>query len=100
MGSPKSTLRHRTPAGWDEGQGRKGFGRRLFLLRFRRLGISQEVFAKRFGLTLGVVKDLEQGRTQPTSAIKVLVTAIEMDPLFVAQAAAISATREGSDERR
>ncbi len=64
----------------DEGQGRKGFGRRLFLLRFRKLRIDQETFARRFGLSLGAVKDQEQCRHAPSRAMRVLIEAIDLDP--------------------
>lgn len=72
---------------WDEALGRTGFGAELFILRFRRLGLSQQAFAERFGLTLGAVKDLEQGRTQPSRAVRVLVAAISLHPSLVATAA-------------
>ncbi len=78
----------------DMGLGRKGFGRELFLLRFRRLRLSQEAFAERFGLTLGAVKDQEQGRHAPSRAMRVLVAAIEIDPDLMARAARLAAERE------
>jgi len=77
----------------DIGQGRTGFGRELFLLRFRGLRISQEAFARRFGLTLGAVKDQEQGRHEPSRAMRVLVAAIEMDPELIERAAKVAASR-------
>ena len=77
----------------DMGLGRNGFGRELFLLRFRRLRLSQEAFAERFGLTLGAVKDQEQGRHAPSRAMRVLVAAIEIDPDLMARAARLAAER-------
>jgi hypothetical protein len=71
----------------DDGQGRRGFGRRLFLLRFRKLRIAQETFAERFGLTLGAIKDQEQCRHAPSRAMRVLVEAIDLDPGLIELAA-------------
>lgn len=78
---------------FDPAFGRKGFARDLFLLRFRRLRLSQAQFAARFGLSVGAVKDQEQSRVAPSRAMKVLVAAIEMDPEFMARAAAEAASR-------
>ena len=62
------------------------FGDRLFKLRFRRLNLSQEAFAKRYGLTHGMVKDAEQGRHNPSRAFVSLVAVIERDPDLAADA--------------
>lgn len=64
--------------------GANAFAQRLHDLRFHTLGIAQGEFADRFGLTFGAVKDLEQGRTQPTRATLLLVAAIERDPDMMA----------------
>ena len=77
----------------DVGQGRKGFGRELFLLRFRQLKISQAEFAERYGLTFGAVKDQEQCRHAPSRAMRVLVAAIELDPKLIERAAKVAAAR-------
>lgn len=79
----------------DIGQGREGFGRAMFLLRFMRLKLSQERFAERFGLTLGAVKDQEQNRHAPSRAMRVLVAAIEMDPALIQRAAKVAKDRWG-----
>lgn len=71
----------------DIGQGRQGFGRKLFLLRFKRLRLDQATFAERFGLTLGAVKDQEQCRHAPSRAMRVLIEAISIDPDLMALAA-------------
>lgn len=77
----------------------EGFPRHLFSLRWsmRLPGIrhapSQAAFAKRFGLTFGMVKDQEQGRCKPSRSLKVLVAAIELDPALVARAAKLAAER-------
>src|SRR5690606_3321627 len=52
------------------GNGKQGFARDLFDLRFHRLRISQDRFAKRFGLTFGTVKNIEQERHQPSGAMR------------------------------
>jgi len=62
-------------------------------LRYRGLRISQAAFAKRFGLTLGAVKDQEQGRHEPSRAMRVLVAAIELNPGLIERAAKIAARR-------
>lgn len=80
---------------FDPALGKKGFARDLLLLRFRRLRLTQPQFAARFGLTFGAVKDQEQSRAAPSRAMRVLVAAIEMDPDFMARAAAEAAKRWG-----
>jgi transcriptional regulator with XRE-family HTH domain len=77
----------------DPDGGKVGFARDLFRLRFRRLRYRQDVFAQRFGLSHGMVKDQEQGRVKPSAAFKVLVAAIDMDPLFMARAAQSASDR-------
>jgi hypothetical protein len=72
---------------FDPDFGKTGFARRLFRLRFRELKLSQRAFAERFGLTLGAIKDAEQGRVQPLPAMRVLVACIEADPKLVQKAA-------------
>lgn len=74
-----------------------GFARDLVRLRWRELGLDQERFADRFGLTYGMVRDQEQGRHKPSAAFKVLVAAIEMDPLLMAKAAQAAAERWPDD---
>lgn len=79
----------------DYGNGKHGFGRDLFMLRFRRLRISQARFAKRFGLTCGTVQNCEQERHEPSAAMRVLIAAIDLDPAFMAQAAKSARERWG-----
>ena len=74
-------------ARFDPDFGKTGFALQLFRLRFRTLRLSQVNFAKRFGLSLGSVKDLEQGRVQPSRAMRLLVAVIETDAEMVAKAA-------------
>lgn len=77
------------------GNGKQGFGRDLFELRFRRLRISQVRFAERFGLSYTVVKNAEQERYSPHPALRVLIVAIEMDPAFIHRAAKAARERWG-----
>lgn len=79
----------------DVGQGRKGFGGDLFHLRKGRLKITRDRFARRFGLTRGTIQNCEQGRHEPSPAMRVLVAAIDLDPTFMAAAAKIARERWG-----
>jgi putative transcriptional regulator len=45
-----------------------------------RLGLAQPEFAARFGLSVGTVRDWEQGRTQPDRPAQVLLRVIEAAP--------------------
>jgi putative transcriptional regulator len=51
----------------------------------RRLGMSQEQFAKSFDLAIGTVRDWEQGRSVPDGPARVLLRLIERDPARVLQ---------------
>lgn len=46
----------------------------------RRLGITQEQFAARFGLPLGTLRDWKQGAREPDSAARTLLRVIEREP--------------------
>ena len=78
---------------FDPDFGKTGFARDLFRIRFRGLRVSQVIFAKRFGLSLGQVRDQEQGRAMPSRAFRTLAVAIELDPALVERAAKIAAER-------
>lgn len=80
----------------DNGNGKQGFARDLFDLRKGRLKITRDRFAKRFGLTSGTVQNCEQGRHNPSAAMRVLVAAIELDPAFMATAAKVALERWGA----
>lgn len=82
---------------FDPDFGKTGFARRLFRLRFHSLRLSQAAFAHRYGLSLGAVKDAEQGRHQPSRPMVLLVAAIERDPRLMAEIA--DAEREALDDR-
>ena len=47
------------------------------------IGLSQDAFAKRFGLTVAAVRDWEQQRRQPEQAARVLLTVIAHEPAAV-----------------
>ena len=46
--------------------------------------LTQAAFAERYGFTLGVVRDWEQGRRQPEAATRFLLKVIENRPDFIA----------------
>ncbi len=52
----------------------------------RQLGLSQDEFAARFGLSVATVREWEQDRRKPEGAARVLLTVIEKDPNAVTQA--------------
>ena len=54
----------------------------------KRLGLSRQQFADRFGLDLRAVQDWEQGRRRPERAARVLLKIIEKEPEAVARALA------------
>ena len=51
-----------------------------------RYGLSQPDSAKRFGLSIGTVRDWEQGRRMPEGAARILLRVIEREPDAVARA--------------
>jgi putative transcriptional regulator len=51
-------------------------------------GLSQVQFATRYHINLGRLRDLEQGRTRPDSAIMAYLTVIEKEPEMVKRALA------------
>ena len=58
---------------------------RIVALR-KRLKLSRQKFADRFGLDVRAVQDWEQGRRVPDRAARVLLTVIDHDPDSVVQA--------------
>lgn len=46
----------------------------------RRTGLSQGSFAKRYRISVGRLRDLEQGRTRPDSALVAYLTVIDSEP--------------------
>lgn len=49
----------------------------------RRLGLSQDAFANRFGFSPAAVRDWEQGRRRPDAAARVLLLVIDEHPDMV-----------------
>ena len=60
---------------------------RILALR-KRMKLSRQKFANRFGLDARAVQDWEQGRRLPDRAARVLLTVIERDPKAVERALA------------
>ncbi len=60
---------------------------RILALR-KRMKLSRQKFANRFGLDARAVQDWEQGRRLPDRAARVLLTVIERDPKAVQRALA------------
>ncbi len=58
---------------------------RILALR-KRMKLSRQKFADRFGLDVRAVQDWEQGRRLPDRAARVLLTVIERDPKAVERA--------------
>jgi putative transcriptional regulator len=56
----------------------------------KRLGLSQQKFAERFGLSAALVRDWEQKRRNPDQAARTLLAVISRNPEAVAQALAAS----------
>ena len=52
----------------------------------RRLGLSQDEFALRFRFTPARIRDWEQGRSKPDSAVRAYLTVIAREPEAVARA--------------
>lgn len=57
----------------------------------KRLRLSQERFADRFGLSVDAIRHWESGRRQPEAAARALLTLIAADPQFVMRTLAKSA---------
>ena len=56
----------------------------------RKLGMTQEEFAIRYGLTLARVRDWEQGRSAPDGAARAYLRVIEKEPEAVDRALAVA----------
>lgn len=54
----------------------------------KRLGVSQGVFARMFCLSVGTIRDWEQGRSQPDGPARVLLQVIDREPKAVERALA------------
>ena len=54
----------------------------------RRLGLSQEAFARKYGFALSAVRDWEQGRRTPERSARVLLKIVDKEPEAVTRALA------------
>ncbi len=52
----------------------------------KRLGMSQDIFAQSFGVSVATVRNWEQGRRRPEGAARVLLCVIEREPDAVRRA--------------
>src|SRR6266704_623086 len=52
----------------------------------RRLGLSQDEFARRYGFTPARIRDWEQGRSKPDGAVRAYLIVIDREPEAVARA--------------
>jgi putative transcriptional regulator len=52
----------------------------------RKLRLSQARFARRYGFSLGSVRNWEQGRRRPEGPARILLKVIDTDPKFVDRA--------------
>lgn len=59
----------------------------------RKLGLSQEEFAKNFGVSVGTLRNWEQGSRLPEGPARVLLTVIDREPEAVKRALARSSVR-------
>jgi putative transcriptional regulator len=71
-------------------QGKPASGTRVHLKRRvdvsairARTGLSQEAFAHRIGVSVGTLRNWEQGRRKPDGPAKVLLALLERDPGIV-----------------
>jgi putative transcriptional regulator len=64
----------------------------------RRLGMSQERFARSFDLSVGTVRDWEQGRSLPDRPARVLLKLIERNPKAVLETLQASRTAAALEE--
>ncbi len=54
----------------------------------RRLGLSQEAFAQKYGFALSAIRDWEQGRRRPERSARILLKIVEKEPEAVSRALA------------
>ena len=54
----------------------------------RRLGLSQEAFARKYGFALSAIRDWEQGRRRPERSARILLKIVEREPEAVTRALA------------
>ncbi|MEP6566993.1 MAG: type II toxin-antitoxin system MqsA family antitoxin [Mesorhizobium sp.] len=74
-------------AGGDTSRGVINVPAKIDVRAVRRvLHLNQEEFAARFGFGLARLRDWEQGRSAPDSAVRAYLTVIEKNPKAVAEA--------------
>ncbi len=54
----------------------------------KKLGMTQQAFARRFGVSLGTLRNWEQGLRMPEGPARVLLTVIDREPAAVKRALA------------
>ena len=69
----------------DEELARVRLARRIQAVR-ARTGLSQSRFAELYHINVGRLRDMEQGRTQPDSAMQAYLAVIEREPEAVGRA--------------
>lgn len=62
----------------------------------RKLGLSQEHFAGRFGFTINQIKDWEQGRARPIGGVRAYLMIIDRDPKAVIEILRAKARRKAA----
>jgi putative transcriptional regulator len=62
----------------------------------RKLGLSQDDFAGRFGFTVNQIKDWEQGRARPIGGVRAYLMIIDRDPKAVIEILQTKARRRAA----
>jgi putative transcriptional regulator len=65
-----------------------------------KVGLSQDEFARAFGVSLGTLRNWEQKRVRPDGPARVLLTVIDRDPVSVLKALRIGPKGAASKRRR
>jgi putative transcriptional regulator len=65
-----------------------------------KVGLSQEEFARAFGVSLGTLRNWEQKRVRPDGPARVLLTVIDRDPVSVLKALRIGPKAAATRRRR
>jgi putative transcriptional regulator len=65
-----------------------------------KVGLSQDEFARAFGVSIGTLRNWEQRRVRPDGPARVLLTVIDRDPVSVLKALRIGPKAAASKRRR
>ena len=65
-----------------------------------KVGLSQDEFARTFGVSIGTLRNWEQKRVRPDGPARVLLTVIDRDPVSVLKALRIGPKGTASKRRR